>query len=167
MEKQPNRLKKTKILFDSNKIATLEDIKKEIGSNSRMTVYRLLCQMDYLSSYSHRGQYYTLPHIPDFDHDGLWSFKAVRFSKYGNLLNTTLNLVEFSEGGLTAQELESLLQVETQPALRKLWRQKKISRIKLGKIFVYLSSDSGERRRQELMRKENNLSDDLASRTRT
>ena len=162
MEKQPNRLKKTKILFDSNKIATLEDIKKEIGSNSRMTVYRLLCQMDYLSSYSHRGQYYTLPHIPDFDHDGLWSFKAVRFSKYGNLLNTTLNLVEFSEGGLTAQELESLLQVETQPALRKLWRQKKISRIKIGKIFVYLSSDSGERRRQELMRKENNLSDDLA-----
>ena len=126
MEKQPDRLDKTEILFDSNKIATLEDIKKEIGSNSRMTVYRLLCQINYLSSYSHRGQYYTLPHIPDFDHYGLWSFKAIRFSKYGNLLNTVLNLVQFSEGGLTAPELESLLEVETQPALRKLWWQKKI-----------------------------------------
>jgi hypothetical protein len=31
MEKQPDRLDKTEILFDSNKIATLEDIKKEIG----------------------------------------------------------------------------------------------------------------------------------------
>ncbi len=162
MEKQPDRLEKTEILFDSNKIATLGDIKKEIGSNSRMTVYRLLCQINYLSSYSHRGQYYTLPHIPDFDHYGLWSFKAIRFSKYGNLLNTALNLVQFSEGGLTAPELESLLEVETQPALRKLWRQKKISRAKLGRIFVYLSSDSGERRRQELMRKENILSNDLA-----
>ena len=71
-------------------------------------------------------------------------------------------MVQFSEGGLTAPELESLLEVETQPALRKLWRQKKISRVKLGRIFVYLSSDSGERRRQELMRKENILSNDLA-----
>jgi len=36
----------------------------------------LLCQINYLSSYSHRGQYYTLPHIPDFDHYGLWSFQG-------------------------------------------------------------------------------------------
>ena len=85
---------------------------------------------------------------------GLWSCRSIRFSQFGNLLDTAVNLVQRSDDGFTASELELLLQVETQPALLKLLRRKRISRSKLGGHFVYMSAESGERRRQELMRSE-------------
>ena len=61
MKSQQDRVRALKILFNSNKIASVDDIKKAIESNSRMTIYRSLSQLDYLTSYSHRGQFYTLP----------------------------------------------------------------------------------------------------------
>ena len=53
-----------------------------------MTVFRKLRQLSYLSSYSHRGKYYTLAEIARFDQLGLWSHHGALFSRHGTLLNT-------------------------------------------------------------------------------
>ena len=70
------------------KIARLEELKATLGTDVRMTIFRVLCRLKYLSSYSHRGQFYTLFDIPDFNELGLWSYHSVWFSRFGNLLST-------------------------------------------------------------------------------
>ncbi len=47
-----------------------------------MTVIRKLKELSYLSSYSHRGKYYTLGAIAEFDVRGLWAFGQAMFSRH-------------------------------------------------------------------------------------
>ena len=54
-----------------NKIATLDDLKHALGTPVDVTVFRKLKPLDYLSSYSHRGRFYTLRAIALFDDHGL------------------------------------------------------------------------------------------------
>jgi integrase len=56
-----------------NKIATLDELKLALGTPVDVTVFRKLKPLDYLTSYSHRGRYYTLREIARFDDYGLWS----------------------------------------------------------------------------------------------
>jgi hypothetical protein len=65
--------------FQKHRVASLAELKTILGAGARMTVFRALCRLEYLSSYSHRGQFYTLWQIPEFDELGLWSFRSVRF----------------------------------------------------------------------------------------
>ncbi|MBW1613332.1 MAG: hypothetical protein JRJ57_05020, partial [Deltaproteobacteria bacterium] len=39
------------------RIASLEELKRTLGTGARMTVFRVLRRLGYLSSYSHRGQF--------------------------------------------------------------------------------------------------------------
>ena len=72
-----------------HKTATLPELKHALGTPVGLTVFRKLKSMGYLSSYSHRGRYYTLAEeIAQFDDKGLWSHEAVWFSRYGTLLAT-------------------------------------------------------------------------------
>jgi hypothetical protein len=136
------------------KIATLEELKTALGTTGTMTVFRKLRELGYLSSYSHRGKYYTLREIPDFDEHGLWERHAVRFSRYGNLVETAKEFVEEAESGVTARELESLLHVECKRALLKLYRERQVARAKIGGVQVYLSNHKGTQRSQKLRRKD-------------
>src|SRR6266481_5969314 len=77
----------------SNTVATLPELKQALGTTVDTTVFRKLKELSYLSSYSHRGRYYTLAEIPQFDPQGLWSFQSVWFSRWGNLVNTVETLV--------------------------------------------------------------------------
>lgn len=56
--------------FGENKILTLVRLKEILETNSTMTVYRRLKSLSYLSSYSHRGRFYTLADIPEFNDMG-------------------------------------------------------------------------------------------------
>ena len=67
-----------------NKIATLPELKAALGTPVDVTVFRKLKEIGYLSSYSHRGRYYTLAETPVFDAQGLWSYRGVHFSRYGS-----------------------------------------------------------------------------------
>src|SRR5260370_34174218 len=60
-------------------IATLEELKQMLGTTSTMTVFRKLKNLGYRTSYSHRGKYYTLAEIPQFDEPGLWSCRRLVF----------------------------------------------------------------------------------------
>ena len=49
-----------RLLFRAHSILTLEELKSALGTQVAMTVFRKLRPLGYLSSYSHRGKYYTL-----------------------------------------------------------------------------------------------------------
>src|ERR1035441_672276 len=60
-----------------NRIATLPQLKQLLGTEADITVFRKLKELSYRTSYSHRGSFYTLDEIADFDERGLWSFGGV------------------------------------------------------------------------------------------
>lgn len=154
MSRTEERDKTVQKFLRAKKIASLEELKTTLATDVGMTVFRSLRRLGYLSSYSHRGQFYTLGQIPDFNELGLWSFQSVRFSRFGNLLATAKVLVEEAEAGYTAAELENVLDVEVQHTLLQLTREGKISRCKIGRSHVYMSAENGRRRQQQLNRKD-------------
>lgn len=135
-------------------VATLDQLKQVLGTTGTMTVFRRLKELGYLSSYSHRGQYYTLREIPDFDAQGLWDWHAVWFSQYGNLVETACEFVEAADRGVSAGELQQLLHVECKRALLKLYQDGRVARARLGGVQVYLSPDPDLQRRQRGRRQE-------------
>jgi hypothetical protein len=134
------------------RIATLPELKQVLGSMSTMTVFRKLKALGYRTSYSHRGRYYTLVDIPRFDKQGLWTWCAVWFSSDGSLLTTARRFVSESDAGLTAGELQALLNVEVKESLLVLYRRGWIAREEIGGVYVYFSTEPGIRREQWLRR---------------
>jgi len=143
---------KLRSFLEDEKISSLEELKTALGTTGTMTVFRKLKALGYFSSYSHRGKYYTLWDIPEFDELGLWSFHSVWFSKFGNLVETALEFVEEAEMGYTADELENILHVECKRALLSLYEQDRLERQKITGVYVYFSADSGKRQSQVLLR---------------
>ncbi len=70
-----------KDLFEKQKTATMKQLKGVLKTKIAMTVYRKLESLNYISSCSHSGKYYTLEGIPNFNEDGLWFNKSVLFSR--------------------------------------------------------------------------------------
>src|SRR5437016_12129288 len=120
-----------------NKIATLDDLKHALGTPVDVTVFRKLKPLDYLSSYSHRGRFYTLRQIALFDDHGLWSRAEVWFSRFGTLLATAEAFVNRSPRGYFADELAPALHVEVQDALHQLAQQDRVSRQFLSGRYLY------------------------------
>src|ERR1700683_3670357 len=115
-------------LFRVRKIATMDELKKVLGTSVHMTVFRKLQELSYCTSYSDGGRYYTLSDIAKFDEFGLWSFQSVWFSKHGTLLATTEVCVESAEAGYFASELDAMLHVSVKDALLKLVNDGRIVR---------------------------------------
>jgi len=139
---------KLRRLLLKNKIAAMPELKAALGTEVDLTVFRKLREISYHSSYSHRGKYYTLDEIARFDEMGLWSFRAIWFSKHGTLLRTCEALIADSEAGFAANELENVLHVGVHDALRKLAADGRIYREKVCGRFVHLSTDSTARKEQ-------------------
>jgi hypothetical protein len=131
-------LQALKHFFDRHKIATLDQLRENLGNPARCTVFRKLSELHYLSSYSHRGKYYTLRSIARFSEKGLWSFRSVCFSRFGNLLQTSQAFVDHSEAGYSAGELKDILQVKTKHALTKLVREAGLARETFDSVYIYL-----------------------------
>ena len=136
----------------SKEIGTLPELKQALGTTADTTVFRKLKELSYRSSYSHRGRYYTLAEIPQFDPHGLWSFHSVWFSRWGTLVSTVETLVNSAPQGYFASELLQLLHVETKDALLQLFEQKRIARQQVTGLFLYCSPDAAVRRRKLLAR---------------
>jgi hypothetical protein len=97
-------------LMLSKKIVMFCDI-EGILNLSRMTIIRRLRKLSYLSSYSHKGKYYTLASIPKFSEEGIWNYNEVYFSKYDSLINTCYYFVNKSQAGYSVKELQAKLGV--------------------------------------------------------
>ena len=142
-----------KKFLDHQKIATIDEVKAVLGYPARCTVFRKLAEMEYLSSYSHRGKYYTLKSIARFNAQGLWNYRTVWFSRFGNLLDTAEALVQESETGYTAAELKGILHVKTKHALAQLTCSGRLQREQFNSVYVYLAGESHVANRQRKARK--------------
>ena len=142
-----------KIFLKQNNVGTLDQIKEVLRTNSTMTAFRKLKLLNYLSSYSHKGKYYALNSIADFDESGLWSFDSIWFSKHGNLIETSKIFVDESETGFSANDLSSILHVDAKHALLNNFKQGRIHREKISNTFIYFSLFPEKKRQQIAMRK--------------
>lgn len=131
-----------------HKIATIEQLGAALGNPARCTIFRKLSELDYLSSYSHRGKYYTLRSVARFTAQGLWHFRSAWFSRFGNLLETVEAFVQRSDAGYSAGELKEMLGVQTKHALTKLVRDGRLQREKFEAAYVYFSVEKPQARKQ-------------------
>lgn len=136
------------------KIATIEKLKSILHTKTTMTVFRKLKGLKYISSYSHRGKYYTLKSIPRFNRHGLWTHKNSHFSRYDTLLETARVLVDTSEKGYSASELFDILHVQPKESLLALCDRKLIQRDKMDGHFVYFSNNNLICKKQTLLRQD-------------
>ncbi len=136
-----------------NKIVTLDEIKNHLKIDVTMTIMRKLNDLSYLSSYSHRGKYYTLGTIPKFSDQGLWSYHSVCFSKYDTLKNTCHQLLNSSQSGYTTKDMDKILNASSRLPLLNLYKEDKIFRAKFGGEFVYFSGNKQLKKQQIIIRK--------------
>jgi hypothetical protein len=139
--------------FSRKKILTRAELLEACGC-SPMTAWRILHRQGYLTSYNHNAKYYTLASVPQFDEQGLWAWRDVRFSKWGTLPQTVVAQIELSALGMTARELEKLLHVpNVKPTLTHLMGEGRLQRAKIGGAMVYFANEPS-RQQQQLQRRE-------------
>lgn len=135
-------------LLHQQQVATMPQLKSALGTDVTFTVLRKLAPLGYRTSYSHSGTYYTLDAIARYDLRGLWSYRDIRFSRHGTLLNTAATLVTNAPAGYFAEELDGLLHVSTKDALRQLVQRDRLRRQKLAGRYLYCATERPRRQEQ-------------------
>lgn len=145
------------------KVLTLAALALHLQCSLR-TVQRRLAEWQAINSYNRNGSFYTLPDIAKFDGNGLWRYMGASFSRFGNLLETFIQLVSNSQAGLTAAEAGDLLGVRPNSFLWSLRDHPELKREKHQGLYVYFSSVStrynGQRSQRNMMRKTTRLPTD-------
>lgn len=127
--------------FARHRVADLTELSRILGTRSRMSVFRRLSVVGYLSSYTHTGRYYTLSSLPEFDTEGLWRHQDVGFSRDGTLKATVRRMVEGAEAGRTQDELRLRLRLRVHNPLLELVNAKQLRRKALPGGYLYLSAE--------------------------
>ena len=127
--------------FESQIVLDMKNMKTILGTDVDMTIYRNLKRLCYISSYSHAGKYYSLERLARFDQQGLWHYFDIHFSKSGTLKDSVIYLLEKSEQGYLAKELQEILQVNTHNVLLALCQNNQIIREQIANNFVYFHPD--------------------------
>jgi len=143
-----NPQKKVENIIRKRRVVAMSDLCEVIGSSSRMTVFRRLREIEYVSSYTHAGRYYTLYDIARFDSDGIWFYDDIGFSQNGSLKNTVNYLVHNCDVGKFHLDLERQLRVRVHNVLLDLVKSKQIKRIKFEGQYLYLSTDKARSTKQ-------------------
>jgi hypothetical protein len=131
----------------------MDEVKNALGTTVDRTVFRKLSELSYLSSYSHRGSFYTLQTLAHFDERDLWTCRGVHFSRFGSLIDTVEQFVTRSDRGFLAAELAAELQVQTKESLLKLVTSQRVTRENVSGQYVYCAADLSKRRGQLLQRR--------------
>jgi len=134
-----DKFEAARILFEEKMVLQIADLMHVFGIKSRRSVLRYMKEMDYLVSYSHAGQYYTLRKLAIFDETGFWHFGDIGFSRHGTLVDTIEHLVNVSDSGMTSAELQQECRLTVKVALIDLINKKKLIREKKQKVYVYTS----------------------------
>jgi len=140
--KQEKSLKTESTLIRRKKIVTLDELAMSLHRSKR-TVQRRLAQLKTIRSYNRNGQYYTLEDIPKFDTNGLWRYRETYFSRFGNLTQTFVQLVQASQAGLTCHEAGDLMGLRPSSFIWSVHNHPEIKREKHQGRYVYFSSKSG------------------------
>jgi len=125
-------------VIKKEKVMTIEQLNQLLNCSSR-TAQRRLKQWQAYRSYNQNGRFYTLPDIAKFDEQGLWKYKDVFFSQYGNLKDTVIRLVENSIMGLEASEIGEILGLLPRSFMSHFRSMPGLCREKCQGRFVYFS----------------------------
>lgn len=139
-------------LFQRLRVVTMPEMKSALGTAVDMTVFRKLAALDYRTSYSHRGAYYTLASIPRFDPQGLWLARGAWFSRHGTLLQTVEAAVKDAAAGCFAAELEKALHVPVKDVLRQLAQAGRIARHDCHGLYLYTAKPRDRSQQQRAAR---------------
>lgn len=133
------------------KVVTVSDTADLLQASLR-TARRVLSQCNAHRSYNENGRYYVLSEVARFDEDGLWHYRKIGFSKYGNLTQTLLGLIHNSSAGLGAAELGGLLGMRPHGFLSLFREHPALRREKYQGRFVYFSADEARYAGQSTLR---------------
>lgn len=163
MQNKSNKLELLLTYFKDKKIVTIDEFKNILKTQCRMTIFRRLSSLGYISSYSHRGKYYSLKRIARYNKYGIWVYQSVLFSKKGTLKKTLEYLIENSKQGYGASELNNILKVKVEDTLLSLVKNKHIIRMKISGIYIYFSKAPKSCKKQELTRRDKieNIDEDM------
>ena len=136
-------------LLRKETVVSLPDVLVALGPRvSRRTAFRKLKDLDARTSYSHRGGYYTLDELADFDERGFWSFAGIRFSPRRHPRRNRRGVRQARRGRTFVDELDNLLHVGTQDALLRLAGDGRLTRHKLAGQFLYCAPDPAQQTHQ-------------------
>jgi hypothetical protein len=90
-----------------------------------------------------------MPTVAYFDENGLWHYENIFFSKYGNLRNTVIHLINNSSSGLSGKEIGDLVRLPVRSFLHHFRNLSGIQREKRGGVYIYFSDDP-DRYKQQL-----------------
>jgi hypothetical protein len=139
--------------FSRKQVLTKAELLQACGC-SAMTAWRILRQQGYLTSYNHNAKYYTLSRMAQFDEQGLWACRDIRFSKWGTLPETIVGQIELSSSGMTVRELQERLHIENvKPTLTHLIGQGRLQRARSAGTTVYFLGEPS-RHQQQLQQRE-------------
>ena len=133
--------------FRARKVITVGELALQMRCSPR-TVHRRLQAWQAIHSYNQNGRYYALPSVPVFDANGLWRYRDIGFSRYGNLTETVTALVCRSPAGLSAAELGERLGMEPHSFLWLFRNHPALTRERHQGRFVYFAAEPAVCQRQ-------------------
>jgi hypothetical protein len=127
-------------LFRRRPVVDLDALRRALQTPSRTTVFRALRPLDYLTSYSHGGRYYTLRRLARFDAHGLWWHDDIGFSTHQTLRKTLIHLAETAPAGHTHEELRQIVRLRVHDTLHWLVAEGMLVRRSWQAVSLYLSA---------------------------
>ena len=149
------RLKDVFRFLEDIKVFTLDKL-VSLLSCSTPTARLRLKQWKAYTSYNKNSRYYAVPAVARFDENGLWHYENIFFSKYGNLRNTVIHLINNSISGLSGKEIGDRVRLPVRSFLHHFRNLAGIQREKRGGVYIYFSDDP-DRYKEQLQRRLNRL----------
>lgn len=120
-------------------IQTIDKILIIYGCSER-TMRRKIKANNIICSYNKNSLFYTLPSLAKFNQYGIWHHSEASFSRWGNLYETIVQLINRSEKGFTSGELKSILKLRIYDALRVLCQKNRIHKVEIKSQNAYFSA---------------------------
>ena len=147
----PEQENETIRLFKQKKVMTVLELSKQLAC-SIPTVRKRLSLWRTYTSYNKNGRYYVLPSVPRFDEHGLWEYRGVRFSRFGTLKQTVIQLVAESDGGLSSSEIGILVGIDPRSFMLQFRDNPELRREKIQGAYIYFTNTAAEYRVQKKTR---------------
>jgi hypothetical protein len=139
---------KARKVLRNKKVLTVDEVAKLMNC-SLPTTRKQLKEWNVYTSYNKNARYYALPDVPEFDDNGMWVYKQIRFSKHGNLGQTLIHIITHSEAGLDGSQIEQLIRVPSKSFLSLFRNTPELRREKYEGCYVYFSADEQVYARQK------------------
>lgn len=149
------RLKNVFRFLEGSKVFTLDKL-LSLLSCSTPTARLKLKQWKAYTSYNKNSRYYAMPTVACFDENGMWHYENIFFSKYGNLRNTVIHLINNSSSGLSGKEIGDFVRLPVRSFLHHFRNIAGIQREKREGVYIYFSEDP-DRYKQQLQGRLNRL----------